>query len=86
MIDPEQLNKAQIAGAAELAFEMSALRAECCKTAELITRTQPVNEALMEECARLDDALSSAQTTIVEMLRQIQNLRIARTKRSASSQ
>jgi hypothetical protein len=84
VIDPDQLNKAQLAGAAELAFEMSALREECSKTAELIARTQPLNEAVMEECARLDDALSGAQTTIVEMLRQIRNSRLERSKRPAS--
>lgn len=84
MIDPDQLNKAQLAGAAELAFEMSALREECGKTAELIARTQPLNEAVMEECARLDDALNIAQTTIVEMLRQIRNSRLERSKRPAS--
>ena len=81
MIDPDQLNKAQLAGAAELAFEMSALREDCCKTAELLARTEPLNEAVLEECARLDDALSNAQSTIVEMLRQIQASRMERNKR-----
>ena len=75
MIEPDKLNKAQLACAAELAFEMAVLRDECCKTAELLAKTAPLDEIALEECARLDDALRIAQTAIGSTLRGIQAMR-----------
>jgi hypothetical protein len=47
-----------------LAFQINSLRDECCEAAEKILRQQPVNEAELDECARLDDALAEAQRTL----------------------
>jgi hypothetical protein len=47
-----------------LAFQMNSLRDECCEAAEKFLRQQPVNEAELEECARLDDALAEAQRVL----------------------
>jgi len=44
-----------------LAFQINSLRDECCEAAEKMLRQQPVNEAELDECARLDDALAEAQ-------------------------
>jgi hypothetical protein len=50
-----------IGRAALLAFQMNSLRGECCEAAEKLLRQAPLNEAELEECARLDDALAEAQ-------------------------
>lgn len=46
---------------AQLAFQIDAMRAECCAAAHLLANESPLNEAELEECARLDDALADAQ-------------------------
>lgn len=50
-----------IGRAAQVAFQLEALRAECCAAAHLLANESPVNEAELDECARLDDALAEAQ-------------------------
>lgn len=50
-----------IGRAAQVAFQIEALRAECCAAAHLLVNQKPINEAELEECARLDDALAKAQ-------------------------
>jgi hypothetical protein len=50
-----------IGRAAQVAFQIEALRAECCAAAYLLANETPLNEAELEECARLDDALAEAQ-------------------------
>ena len=60
-----QINKSKvflpIGRAAQVAFQLEALRAECCAAAHLLANETPLNEAELEECARLDDALAEAQ-------------------------
>lgn len=50
-----------IGRAAQVAFQLEALRAECCAAGHLLANESPLNEAELEECARLDDALAEAQ-------------------------
>src|SRR5438105_2964473 len=45
---------------ARMAFEIDALRAGCSKSAQLLLRQEEVDEVELEECARLDEALSRA--------------------------
>ena len=47
-----------------LAFQMNSLRDECCYAAEKMLQQTPLNEAELEECARLDDALAEAQQVL----------------------
>ena len=47
-----------------LAFQMNSLRDECCEAAEKMLQQMPLNEAELEECARLDDALAQAQQVL----------------------
>jgi hypothetical protein len=47
-----------------LAFQMNSLRDECCEAAEKMLEQMPLNEAELEECARLDDALAEAQQVL----------------------
>jgi hypothetical protein len=47
-----------------LAFQMNSLRNECCEAADRLLRQYPLNEAELDECARLDDALAAAQRVL----------------------
>lgn len=44
-----------------LAFQINSLRDDCCEAAEKILKQMPLDEAELDECARLDDALAEAQ-------------------------
>jgi hypothetical protein len=61
-----------------LAFQINSLRDECCEAAEKIVRQQPVNEAELDECARLDDALAEAQRTLKSAVGRIAFSRLKR--------
>jgi hypothetical protein len=50
-----------IGRAAHAAFQIEAMRAECCAAARLLAEETPLNEQELEECAALDDALAEAQ-------------------------
>ena len=61
-----------IGRAAQVAFQIEAMRAECCAAALLLANDTPLDEAELEECASLDDALAEAQrllkTTVAEVM------------------
>jgi hypothetical protein len=61
-----------IGRAAQVAFQIEAMRAECCAAAHLLTSEKNLNEAELEECACLDDALAQAQrllkTTVADVM------------------
>ncbi len=63
---------------AQFAFEIEALRAECCAAAHLLVKESPINEAELEECARLDDALTVAQRTLKSTVAQVMLSRLKR--------
>lgn len=67
-----------IGRAAHVAFQIDALRAECCAAAVLLTNEIPVNEDELEECASLDDALAQAQRLLKST---VANVMISRLKR-----
>jgi len=46
------------------ALQMDTLRKQCCEAAETIMKQRPIDEAELEECARLDDALADAQRVL----------------------
>ena len=46
--------------AAELAFEMHLMRAECSDAAQRLIAHSPLDEAGLDECARLEEALAKA--------------------------
>jgi len=61
-----------------LAFQINSLRDECCEAAEKFLRQQPVNEAELDECARLDDALAEAQRLLKSAVGRIAFSRLKR--------
>jgi hypothetical protein len=67
-----------IGRAALLAFQINSLRDECCVAAEKMLREKPLNEAELDECARLDDALAEAQRLLKSVVARIAFSRLKR--------
>jgi hypothetical protein len=61
-----------------LAFQLNSLRDECCDAADKMLRQSPVNEAELDECARLDDALAEAQKILKAIVGRIAFSRLKR--------
>jgi hypothetical protein len=68
---------------AQVAFQLEAMRAECCAAAHLLANENPVNEAELEECARLDDALAEAQRLLKSTVASVMISRLKRRSRMA---
>ena len=65
-----------------LAFQLNSLRDECCEAADKILRQIPLNEAELDECARLDDALAEAQRVLRVTVSRIAYSRLKRRSQS----
>lgn len=65
-----------------MAFQIEAMRAECCAAAQLLVNEEAENGAELEECARLDDALAGAQRLLKST---VANVMIARLKRRSQT-
>lgn len=61
-----------------LAFQINSLRDDCCVAAEKLLRQKPLNEAELEEAARLDDALAEAQRVLKTAVARIAYSRLKR--------
>jgi hypothetical protein len=66
---------------AQIAFEIESLRAECCAAAHLLTHESPLNEAELEECACIDDALAQAQRLLKSTVSSVMISRLRRRSR-----
>ena len=66
---------------ARIAFEIDAIRSGCCKAAQALMRQKKLDELELEECARLDDALASAQQLLKRTVRNIMLSRLHRRSR-----
>jgi hypothetical protein len=67
---------------ARLAFEIQAVRAACCKAAQAIINKEPLDEAELEECARLDDSLARAHRLLKATVRNVMITRLSRRSRA----
>jgi hypothetical protein len=67
--------------AALVAFQLNSLRDECCDAAEKLCRRKHIDEAELDECARLDDALAEAQRVLKFAVAEIASLRLKRRSR-----
>lgn len=70
-----------IGRAAQVAFEIEAIRAECCAAAHTLVNETRINEAELEECARLDDALAMAQRLLKSTVAGVMISRLKRRSR-----
>jgi hypothetical protein len=61
-----------------LAFQINSLRGECCEAADRILRQKPLDEAELDDCARLDDALAEAQRVLKSTVARIAYSRLKR--------
>lgn len=79
------LNKSKvtlpIGRVAQIAFQIEAMRAECCAAAQLLINENASNEAELEECARLDDALAGAQRLLKSTVANVMISRLRRRSR-----
>jgi hypothetical protein len=70
-----------IGRAAKIAFQIEGLRAECCAVAHLLANEKPLDEAELEECASLDDALAQAQRILKSAVAGVMLTRLKRRSR-----
>jgi len=75
MNSPENSATLPLEYAAELAFELHLLRGECGDVARNIINQENPDEAALEQCARLEDALAKAHSILGMTLHQIKLLR-----------
>ena len=68
--------------AAEIAFELHLLRAECSQAARDLTNQRPLDASALEDCARLDDALAKAHAIVQAAISQIKDVRSRKRPRS----
>jgi len=66
---------------AQIAFQIEALRAECCAAARILTNEKTLNEAELEECACLDDVLAKAQRLLKSTVAEVMISRLKRRSR-----
>jgi len=67
---------------AKLAFELDEARAGCCQAARRLLTKPVVNEAELDECARLDEALAKAHRLLKGTVKGIMLSRLKRRSRA----
>lgn len=67
---------------ARMAYEIDGMRAACCRAAQYLVSKQPLDEAELEECARLDEALAQAHRLLKGTVRRIMISRLNRRSRA----
>jgi hypothetical protein len=67
---------------AKLAYEIDALRTSCSRAANALVNKDALDEAELEECAQLDDALAKAQRILKLSVRNVMLSRLARNSRA----
>ncbi len=67
---------------ARLAYEIDAMRADCCKAARAVMKKKTLDEKELEDCARLDDALAKAHMLLKGTVRSIMIARLSRRSRA----
>ena len=63
---------------ARVAYDLDVLRGQCSRVAENLLAQPTLNEAELEECARLDDALAQAQKLLKGTVSRVMISRLAR--------
>ena len=68
---------------AKLAYEIDALRGDCCKAAAALTRKPDFEEAELEECVQLDEALAKVHRLLRFTVRGVIMSRLSRRSRAS---
>jgi len=74
--------KLPIGRTAKIAFELDAMRATCSQAAQMLMTQQPLDDAELEECARLGDGLAKANRILRATVRNIMLTRLHRRSRA----
>ena len=82
MKSPHQFGPLPLDYAAEIAFELHLLRAECSQAALELTNQRPLDASALEDCARLDDALAKAHAIVRAAVLEIKDVRSRKRPRS----
>jgi len=69
--------------AVDLMFEIHLMRGDCCLAARSISAKTPIDEAAIEECARLEESLAKVYRNLQSTLKAIQNSRGKPRKRAS---
>ncbi len=64
------------------AYSIQALRHQCCEAAEALVNQRHLDEAELEECARLDDALAAAHHILKSAVTRVTLARLQRRSRT----
>jgi hypothetical protein len=67
---------------ARIAYEIDAMRASCSKAAQVLMNKKTLDEAELDECARLDDALAHAHRILKYAVRNVMLSRLNRRSRT----
>ncbi len=67
---------------ARIAYEIDAMRAACSKAAQALMSRKTLDEVELDECARLDDALSLAHRILKGAVRNVMLSRLNRRSRT----
>jgi hypothetical protein len=67
---------------ARIAYEIHIMRAACSKAAATLVAKHPVDEAELEECAQLDEALAKAHQVLKGTVRDVMLCRLGRRSRA----
>ena len=73
MQSPETSAGLPLAYVAEIIFELTLMRQECCKAAATLIDSSPVDEVGLEECAVLDESMAKAHRTLHFALKTIRD-------------
>jgi hypothetical protein len=71
-----------IGATARITFDIDATRAGCSKVAQQLLQQEPVNDAELQECIRLDEALAQAHRLLKATVRGIMMSRLKRSSRA----
>ena len=74
-----------IGRAARIAFEIDTMRAACSQAAAGLLQNESPDDAEVEECAELDEALARAHRLLKGTVRKIMLARLQRRSRSAGA-
>lgn len=67
---------------ARIAYDLDSLRSACSKAARALANQNQPDEAELEECAQLDDAIASAQRILKAVVRNVMLSRLSRNSRA----
>ncbi len=77
-VQPEKPTALLLDHAVDLLFEIYLLRGDCSAAAQSMLNQRKVDEAGVEDCARLDDTLSRSYKALQRTIRGIQRARARR--------